>query len=73
VSGAALSHHLAPIGVRPPGRWLKSAVRRADEREALGGEPDGSEPLLGHDRDTLDIERIATKFSRGGTRRKARG
>jgi len=63
-----------PSAGGPDADWRQVVgQRRADEREALGGEPDGSEPLLGHDRDTLDIERIATKFSRGGTRRKARG
>ena len=43
----------------------------ADEREALV--IDADEPMLGHDRDTLEIERIATKFGRGGNRRKVRG
>ena len=45
--------------------------QRTDEREALV--IDADEPMLRHDRDTLEIERIATKFGRGGNRRKVRG
>ena len=47
------------------------AQGRADEADGFGG--DEAEQPLGHDRDTLEIERIATKFGRGGRTRKVRG
>ncbi len=45
---------------------------RADEAATLGGDEE-LDPPLGHDRETLEIERIATRFGRGGNRRKPRG
>ncbi len=55
----------------PDADWRHVVTQhRADERAPLRGEDD--EPAFGHDRETLEIERIATRFGRGVKRRKVR-
>jgi hypothetical protein len=46
--------------------WRQVVAQRREE------ETDEFEAPLGHDRETLEIERIATRFGRGGNRRKVR-